>query len=56
MALAKRGFLRENHHWGAGGSREARSEMDRDRNLLFGLFAVQLMKVTPSELVESAGA
>lgn len=30
--------------------------MDRDRNLLFGVFAVQLRKITPSQLVEAAGA
>jgi len=30
--------------------------MDRDRNLLFGVFAVQLKKVTPSQLMEAAGA
>ena len=30
--------------------------MDRDRNLLFGIFAVQLRKATPSQLMEVAGA
>lgn len=30
--------------------------MDRDRNLLFGIFAVQLKKVTPTQLMEVAGA
>ena len=27
--------------------------MERDRNLLFGVFAVQLRKITPSQLVDS---
>ena len=30
--------------------------MDRDRNLLFGIFAVQLKKVTPTQLMEAAAA
>jgi serine/threonine protein kinase len=30
--------------------------MDRDRNLLFGVLAVQLRKVTPTQLVDIAGA
>ncbi|MBI2423680.1 MAG: protein kinase [Candidatus Hydrogenedentes bacterium] len=30
--------------------------MERDRNLLFGVFAVQLGKVTPGRLMEAAGA
>ena len=30
--------------------------MDRDRNLLFGVLAVQLKKITPGQLVEAAGA
>ncbi|GMV99942.1 MAG: hypothetical protein AMXMBFR84_10810 [Candidatus Hydrogenedentota bacterium] len=30
--------------------------MNRDRNLLFGILAVQMGKVTPSQLVEAAGA
>ena len=30
--------------------------MQRDRNLLFGIFAVQLGKVTPTQLMEIAGA
>ena len=30
--------------------------MDKDRNLLFGIFAVQLGKVTASQLVEAGGA
>ncbi len=30
--------------------------MDRDRNLLFGVFAVQLRKVTPSQIMEAAAA
>ncbi len=30
--------------------------MDRDRNLLFGVFAVQLRKVTPSQIMEAASA
>ena len=30
--------------------------MERDRNLLFGVFAVQLKQVTPIQLVEVAGA
>jgi eukaryotic-like serine/threonine-protein kinase len=29
---------------------------DRDRNLLFGIFAVQLKKINPSQLMEVAGA
>jgi serine/threonine protein kinase len=29
---------------------------DRDRNLLFGIFAVQLMKLTPAQLVDAAAA
>ncbi len=29
---------------------------DRDRNLLFGVFAVQLRKVTPSQIMEAAAA
>jgi len=30
--------------------------MDRDRNLLFGVLAVQLKKVTPSQIMDAAGA
>ena len=30
--------------------------MDRDRNLLFGVFAVQLKKATPSQIMAAAGA
>ncbi|MCC6486755.1 MAG: hypothetical protein IT364_04580, partial [Candidatus Hydrogenedentes bacterium] len=30
--------------------------MDKDRNLLFGVVAVQLRKVSPAQLVEIAGA
>lgn len=30
--------------------------MDRDRNLLFGILAVQLGKVSPHELVRAGGA
>ena len=30
--------------------------MDRDRNLLFGVFAVQLKKITPQQLASAAGA
>ena len=30
--------------------------MDRDRNLLFGVFAVQLNKVSAIQLMEAAGA
>lgn len=30
--------------------------VERDRNLLFGIFAVQLRKVTPTQLVHAAGA
>ena len=30
--------------------------MDRDRNLLFGVFAVQLNKVSSDRLMEAAGA
>ena len=30
--------------------------MDRDTNLLFGVFAVQLRKITPPKLVDVAAA
>ena len=30
--------------------------MDQDRNLLFGVFAAQLTKVTPSQIMEHAAA
>jgi hypothetical protein len=30
--------------------------MDRDWNLLFGVFAVQLRKITSSQMVDIAGA
>ena len=33
-----------------------RGPMDKDRNLLFGVIAVQFRKVTPAQLVETAGA